>query len=301
MIAYSVRFAAALIVAFGASQVCFANDPVAAGEVIRQARILDLPNGESRMHMETNSAGIIALGPDLSLALTRKGDRVIASVRNRNMVHADQLFDLDVKTLPHRTVEARLLDANFDGVRDLLIETQIGYGGVNVFFDLYLGTETGFEPLAAGRDLSNPEVDLEQKQISTMQRSGPTWYRSVYLISDNRPYHFMTTTAAGDGIEYVRFLTNDGKLDQEMVTDALAEDPRDWKPLRIELPEGAPFPLRGEPDDASATSGALPDGSTIFVRRLSEDHRFVLVEHSKGEIKGWLKTEWLPKPDSARF
>lgn len=301
MIAHTVKLATALIVAFGASQACFANDPVAADEVIRQARILNLPNDETRMHMETNSAGIIALDPDLSLALTRKGDRVIASVQNRNVVHADQLFDLDVKTLPHRTIEVRLLDVNFDGIRDLLIETQIGYGGVNVFFDLYLGTAAGFEPQAAGRDLSNPEVDLVQKQITTMQRSGPTWYRSIYLISDDRPYHFMTATAAGDGMEYVRFLTNDGKLDQEMITDALAEDPRDWKPLRIELPEGAPFPLRGEPDDASATSGALPDGSTIVVRRLSEDNKFVLVEHSKGEIKGWLKTEWLPKPNGVRF
>lgn len=301
MIAHSVRIATALVVAFGASQVCFAIDPVVADEVVGQARILNLPNGETRMHMEQDSAGEISLGSDLSLALTRKGNRVLAFVQNRYAVHADQLFDLEVETLPHRTVEARLTDANFDGIRDLLIETQIGYGGVNVFFDLYLGTDTGFETQTAGQDLSNPEIDPEQEQITTMQRSGPIWRRGVYLIADLRPYHYMTTTAAGDGMEYVRFLTNDGKLDQEMITDALADDPKDWKPLRIELPEGAPFPLRGEPDDGSATSGALPDGSTIVVRRLSEDRKYTLVEHTKTHVSGWLKTEWLPMPDGVRF
>lgn len=301
MIAYSVRFAAVLVFALGVGQACFANDAVVADQIMRQARILDLPNGETRMHLEQDSAGQVELGPDLSLSLLRKGDRIVAFVQNQNAEHADQLFDLEVVTLSHRTVEARLADANFDGIRDLLIETHIGYGGVNVIFDLYLGTETGFEPLAAGQDLSNPEIDAEQKQITTMQRSGPAWRRGVYLITDGKPYHYMTSTAAGDGMEYVRFLTHDGKLDQEMITDALPEDPKDWEPLRIDLPEGAPFPLRGEPIDGSATSDALPDGSTIVVRRLSEDRKYTLVEHTKTHVTGWLKTEWLPMPDGVRF
>lgn len=300
MITRLVSFTVALVVISGAGQICLANDPQTR-QKIGQARILELPNGEARVHLEQDSSGEVGLDPNRYLALSRRGNRVFASVHDRTTNQTDQLFDREVTTLPHRTVEARLADVNFDGTRDLLIETQIGYGGVNVFFDLYLGNEAGFESRTASRALSNPEIDPEQKQITTMQRSGPTWQRSVYLISNLRPYHFMTSTAAGDGMEYARFLTDDGKLDQEMITDALAKDPKDWKPLRIELPKGALFPLRGEPVEASASSSALPDGSTIFIRRLSDDHKFVLVEHSKGKIKGWLKTEWLPTPDGIRF
>jgi len=301
MFAYTVRSAAVLLIVAGAGQACLAAEPAASEHVIRQARILELPSGETRIHMEQDSAGEMALGADFSLSLERKGDRVVGFVQNLKADRTDQLFDLEVVTLPHRTIEARLTDVNFDGIRDLLMETQIGYGGVNVFFDLYLGTDTGFEPQTAGRDLSNPEIDPDQKQITTMQRSGPVWRRSVYLIADGRPYHYMSTTAAGDGMEYARFLTHDGKLDQEMITDALPEDPKDWEPLRIDLPEGAPFPLRGEPADDSVTSDALPDGSTIVVRRLSEDRKYALVEHTKSHVTGWLKTEWLPMPEGIRF
>lgn len=301
MYACSARFAAALLIASGAAQVCVANEPAAAAALDGQARILELPNGETRVHMERDSAGEMAIGEKLSLTLERTEDRVVAFVTNADTDQTDQLFDLQVSTLPHRTLEARIADVNFDGIRDLLIETQIGYGGVNVFFNLYLGTETGFESQAAARDLSNPEIDTEQRQITTMQRSGPLWRRSIYLVSKGRPFHYMSATAAGNGMEYVQFLTHDGKLDQEMITDALPENPEDWEPLRIDLPEGAPFPLRGEPADGSTTSDALPDGSTIMVRRLSDDRKFALVEHTKTHVTGWLKTEWLPMPDGVRF
>nr|WP_306264547.1 hypothetical protein [Pararhizobium sp. IMCC3301] len=251
--------------------------------------------------MGPDSRAQIALDEDMSLVLMRSGNHIEASVQVRNSPSVAPLFDLVVATLPHQTLEARLSDVNFDGIRDLLVETQVGYGGVNVFFDLYLGTPTGFEPDTAEQGLSNPEIDQGRKQISTMMRSGPTWYRDIYLISNWRPYRFMTTTAAGRGISYARFLSDDGQLQQEMITDAVQEDPRDWQPVQLILPGGAPYPLRGEPDDASATTGALPDGSTILLRRFSEDRRFALVEHANNRMTGWLKTDWLPMPDGVRF
>mgnify|MGYP003647582959 FL=1 len=268
---------------------------------IGAAAILELPSGETRIHLGPDSRAQVALDEDTYLVLLRSGKHIEAIVQARNSPPAAPLFDLVVTTLPHQTLEARLSDVNFDGIRDLLVETQVGYGGVNVFFDLYLGTQSGFETDIAEQGLSNPEIDQDRKQITTMMRSGPSWYRDIYLISNRRPYRFMTTTAAGRGISYARFLSDDGQLQREMITDAVQEDPRDWQPLQLILPGGAPYPLRGEPDDASATSGALPDGSTILLRRFSEDRRFALVEHSKNRMTGWLKTDWLPLPDGMRF
>lgn len=305
MFAHLIRITTALAFAATAGFSAFADDTDPPDNpfesAIGAAAILELPTGETRIHLGPNARAEIALNETTSLILMRNGSHIVGTVQPQNSPPAAPLFDLAAATLPQQTLEARLTDVNFDGIRDLLVETQVGYGGVNVFFDLYLGTRTGFETDIAERGLSNPEIDQDRKQITTLMRSGPTWYRDVYLISNLRPYRFMTTTAAGRGIAYARFLSDDGELQREMITNAVQEDPRDWQPLQLNLPRGAPYPLRGEPDDASATSGALPDGSTILLRRLSDDRRFALVEHSKTRITGWLRTDWLPMPDGVQF
>lgn len=291
----------ALIVFAGATEICFADEKLVTLSSLNKASVLELPNDETMIRLGTGSEARLTMSAEQTLIIRRNEGRLVLELAQEGIPETSVLVDQEAVTTSDRSTEVRLADANFDGVRDLLVETGIGYGGVNVFFDLLLGTETGFETSLAQSDLSNPEIDPTLKQIRTSMRSGPNWQLSVYEVEDARPFLHMITTAAGDGVEYVRFLKTDGSLAREMITDALADDPNDWKPISLKLPTDALFPLRSEPDSASATTDALPENSTVFVRKLSEDKLFTFVEHAKSGVSGWLKTEWLPMPDGLQF
>lgn len=291
----------AIIVSAGVSELCFADDKSVAPQNLDLASVLELPNDETMIRLRSGSQAKLKMPDNKTLAIRRSEGRLLVELQQKNEPTTITLVDQEAVTTSDRSTEVRLVDANFDGLRDLLVETGIGYGGVNVFFELLLGTETGFEVSLVHSDLSNPEIDPTLKQIRTSMRSGPNWHLGVYEIEDARPYLHMTTTAAGDGLEYVRFLTSDGSLAREMITDALQDDPEDWKPISLKLPQDALFPLRSEPDTASATTDALPEESTVLLRRLSKNKDFILVEHAKSGVNGWLKTEWLPMPEGLQF
>lgn len=84
-------------------------------------------------------------------------------------------------------------DVNFDGNNDVALMTGVGYGGVNIFYDYYI-----FNP-ATNRleksdillQISNPEITISAKTITSSFRSGPQWYSqsftwngSTYLKSE---------------------------------------------------------------------------------------------------------------------
>lgn len=290
-----------LIVLAGATEVCFADDKPVKLSMLQTASVLELPNDETMIRLGERSEAILTMSAQQTLIIRRTEGRLIAELAQNGEPETTVLINQKAVTSSDRSTEVRLVDANFDGVRDLMVETGIGYGGVNVFFKLLLGTETGFDVTSAQSNLSNPEIDPVLRQIRTSMRSGPSWHLSVYEVEDERPYLHMTATAAGEGVEYVRFLNSDGTIDREMITDALADDPDDWKPISLKLPKDALFPLRSEPDSASSTSDALPENSTVLLRKLSKDKDFTLVEHSKTGVLGWLKTEWLPMPEGLQF
>lgn len=291
----------AIVISAGVSEICFADDKSLVPHILDRASILELPNDETMIRLGAESEAKLQMPDDRILVMRRSEERLVVELQQNDEPATTTLVNQVSVTTTNRSTELRLVDANFDGLRDLLVETGIGYGGVNVFFKLLLGTQTGFEPSLAQSDLSNPEIDPTLKQIRTSTRSGPNWHLGVYEVEDQRPYLHMTTTAAGDGVEYVRFLETDGSLAREMITDALADNPEDWKPISLKLPKDALFPLRSEPDTASATADALPEDSTILLRRLSENKDFIFVEHAKSGVTGWLKTEWLPMPEGLQF
>lgn len=301
MLGRLTKLCGALIFFAGSTQFCLADDHKAIVPDLIQASVLNLPDEATLIRLEADSEAKLELSTEQAITFQRSGNHLTAMLITDENTEPTILIDREAVTTSERAIEIRLTDANFDGIRDLLVETSIGYGGVNVFFDLLLGTESGFESVPVQTDLSNPEIDPVLKQIRTSTRSGPTWYLGVYEIEEERPFLHMTTTAAGDGIEYVRFMTSDGALEREMITDALADDPTDWKPIRLTLPKGALFPLRKDANTASEATDALPEDSDVLLLRLSEDKYFTLVEHAKTGVSGWLKTEWLPMPEGLRF
>jgi hypothetical protein len=88
-------------------------------------------------------------------------------------------------------------DFDFDGYNDVGIPNSIGYGGVNIFYDIqrYNPSKKRLELLVAKNfEVSNPSFDRNNKILSSSARSGPAWYGSAYKFIVGKPYLFSSDT-----------------------------------------------------------------------------------------------------------
>lgn len=79
-------------------------------------------------------------------------------------------------------------DFNFDGAQDVALLESIGYGGVNLFYQLFLWDRHTQAFKKMGETFSNPEVDPKKQVLSTSARSGPIWYTTKYQVEQGRLY-----------------------------------------------------------------------------------------------------------------
>jgi hypothetical protein len=82
-------------------------------------------------------------------------------------------------------------DFDFDGFNDVGIPNGIGYGGVNIFYDIqrYNPSKKRLELIVAKDfEVSNPGFDRNNKILSSSARSGPAWYGSAYKFIAGKPY-----------------------------------------------------------------------------------------------------------------
>jgi len=77
------------------------------------------------------------------------------------------------------------IDVNFDGYNDLRIYTDIGYMGVNVYYDFYIfNPVTGkFEKDAVLVSISNPKFDVIGRRITSQYKSGPQQYHDTFQFN----------------------------------------------------------------------------------------------------------------------
>ncbi|MFN3266966.1 MAG: XAC2610-related protein [Deinococcales bacterium] len=82
-------------------------------------------------------------------------------------------------------------DFDFDGFNDVGIPSGIGYGGVNVFYQIQrYNPKTKRLELLEGKDfeVSNPGFDPKNKILFSSARSGPAWYGTQYKFLGGKPY-----------------------------------------------------------------------------------------------------------------
>lgn len=262
------------------------------------ALILTLPNGELRLTLGSHQQARLPLDDGGHLVMHRDGDDMIITLAQADMTRL--LYRGMAAFPPNDAAQIRFADMNFDGRRDLLIQTSTGYAGVNVLFSVFLSDEDGF--VNAGPDfdmvdLSNPEIDTDLREVRASLRDGPNWYHSVYKVKHGAIFLDHTMSQAGDDMHYVRFYEPDGSTGREMITQALTDDPRSWEAIRVRLPDGALLPLRTSPDADSPVNEPFPADSQVLLKRLGSGGAYLLLEHAETEEQGWIKTEWLPLPD----
>jgi len=73
-------------------------------------------------------------------------------------------------------------DVNYDGYKDLAIEIGNGYGGVNFFYNFYYFNPTTkkFVEVPELKNVCNPNVKYEQKEILSSCKNGPSYTETIY-------------------------------------------------------------------------------------------------------------------------
>lgn len=94
------------------------------------------------------------------------------------------LSEYDSAELLSEAAPVLLGDFNFDGADDVAILEGIGYGGVNLFYRVWLWQSKSKNFAEFKTPISNPALNTVSRMLISGQRSGPRWYQTVYAAKD---------------------------------------------------------------------------------------------------------------------
>lgn len=114
---------------------------------------------------------------NLEVRLSVVKGRVVAKM---NGGAAQDLGAFDRAEMEPATDEVVFADFNFDGTTDVGILEGVGYGGVNLFYRLFLYDKIGHKLVQFKTTIGNPSLLVAKKLLISAQRSGPRWYQTVY-------------------------------------------------------------------------------------------------------------------------
>ncbi len=181
-------------------------------------------------------------------------------------------------------------DINGDGRTDLMIRTDIGYGGVNLFYaPLIRDAEGGWREAGA---VANPEFTPGHTGFTTSARSGPFWYRERWDIGpDGLPYRQAQHTITFAGFELREVFAADGTaLDRMVVAEGLGLHDEMSPLTAIVGPEGASA-QSPEPDGMAIALWLEPETAVTLT---DWDQASMLVEVETGEgTRLWVDPEAL--------
>lgn len=159
--------------------------------------------------------------------------------------------------------EVMVEDFDFDGRKDIAIPSGIGYGGVNVFYQVYRLRES-FQPFPEEHAICNPEFSAADRTLITNSRSGPLWYGVDYRFHQGQPWVWRrrlpvlldAISADCDLLTLFEVYDRQGKV----VSARLSQDPAIPKPVTLKLSQSvALFPSPG----SRGTRGLLKVGTVI--------------------------------------
>lgn len=150
--------------------------------------------------------------------LSHKKGRVIANFRDGKSQDLGPWEKADIEGVTDALV---LGDFNFDGTTDVGVLEGVGYGGVNLFYRLYLFDAARATFVQFKKTVSNPAVHPKQKLLISAQRSGPRWYQTIFMAKGGKLETYAETEMLDDPTLWgVRFLDADGKEQSRAVLEA---------------------------------------------------------------------------------
>ena len=145
-----------------------------------------------------------------------KGEQVVAHLptgKFQNLVPKADVDDAGSMGDNHPAV-AQMGDFNFDGWQDVAILNGNGYGGVNLYYQVYCWDKAKQQFQALDEAVSNPALDVKTQELQSAYRDGPKWYSTTYRVAKGQLYPAVETQMVGtDGAwEYDEFKNPAGKV-----------------------------------------------------------------------------------------
>ena len=226
------------------------------------------------------------IGDGLTATLARVGDLVVLAGPGTQEVR----FDVPLFQEAIDRQAGFLHDIDGDGFRDLMVRTDIGYGGVNLFHKVLMyRRDVGW--VEAG-DVANPEFTAGRSGFVSAARSGPFWYHERWDIGpDGMPYRQAEHTITFAGFELRRVFAPDGaELERMVVAEGLGlYDTMEPAQARV----GSEGASAQSPDpDGMAIALWLEPGTIVTLLDWDEPSNLVSVETSQG-VKAWIDPEAL--------
>lgn len=242
----------------------------------------------------------VSLAAGRSVALKFDGQNVLVREKGKTVSFPTLACGGDWGGSPsfHRVV---LVDANFDGVKDLAVMSSEGYGGINVFYQLYLtGKNGGFKKSAA-----EPVMMWPENVVYTAALTDPETQTLTYTAKDGARHDSTTLCLRPDKSDL--FLCRSG---QQSPVDKYDEYDFTWydsagRRLLTRYAESSSYHHSAEvfivlrKSHFVPTFGGQPGrayvvaGDIVEVFQLRGDWAFVSYHNAKGKRT----VGWLPRSD----
>ncbi len=188
-------------------------------------------------------------------------------------------------------------DFNFDGLGDLALFEATGYGGVNQFYRLFLGTKNG-KFTAFNPSVSNPLLAVQQQALRSSARSGPRWYESTFQFKQGKLSQRIETVMIDDELSHMQFFNAAGKLLGAIVTADPETASLQSKPVSRTVIVDK-LALYNKPDEASKTKMYVIAGDKVELLNYRQDESWTdwYLMRFKGSrvVEKWVKAEGLGK------
>lgn len=231
----------------------------------------------------------LSIASGVSATLARAGDWVTLSGPGER----ESRFEVPLFSAWIDRQAGFIKDIDGDGFRDLLIRTDIGYGGVNLFHDIVMYRDgTGWVNVGT---VSNPEFVAGLDGFTASGRSGPVWSHELWdLGPDGTPYLQRAQTITFGGFELRETFTPDQLLLERIIVAEGSDLTTVQLPVQAIIgPEGA---SAQSPDpDGMAMALWLEPGRAVTLRDWDEMSNLVLVETADG-VTAWIDAEALILP-----
>ncbi|MBS2035264.1 hypothetical protein JST97_09755 [bacterium] len=191
------------------------------------------------------------------------------------------------ETNPQARGEVLVEDFDFDGCKDIAVPTGIGYGGVNVFYQVYRLRRQTLEPVPGDWAVCNPEFSPKDRTLLTNSRSGPFWYGTDYRVHQGKPWVWrrrlpVTLDELAPDTELLclfEVYDREGRVQSARMSG----DPSRMTPVQLKL--GRPVVIYPQPG-SRGTLGSLKAGTSAALGEVRNEggHCYVKVEG-----QGWFR------------
>jgi hypothetical protein len=240
----------------------------------------------------------VTVSPDtkLEVVISQQGNAISAKFPNGKTQALGEMPDVPEGS---QTIDGLLLQAdfNFDGYSDVAVLDGVGYGGVNLFYRLYLWNKTAGKFQEYAETISNPTLTPETKTLSTAQRSGPRWYSTDYRFTSGKTYVWSEGVMVGTegDLYFVKIHNAAGKVIKKVVADTQDASSVDANSAAATHPIAVDKAvLYDKPNAASKTKQYLikDDAVTLLDYRENDDGSewFLVRFTGKKVVEKWI--EW---------